>query len=145
MILQDIFLGRNTEALDITAVKIGIITKSAVPEGFLYGHAAVDFLASNGKTLDQYIVPESRAGDFLKSLVHVRLADAELLAQMIQREIFRKMLIDENDDISNGIGNAHAQGDIGILGGLKKTTQGEKGRGKDGQNALTLVGDGFCV
>ena len=114
MILQDIFLGRNTEALDITAVKIGII-------------------------------PESRAGDFLKSLVHVRLADAELLAQMIQREIFRKMLIDENDDISNGIGNAHAQGDIGILGGLKKTTQGEKGRGKDGQNALTLVGDGFCV
>ena len=68
----------------------------------------MDFLASNGKTLDQYIVPESRAGDFLKSLVHVRLADAELLAQMIQREIFRKMLIDENDDISNGIGNAHA-------------------------------------
>ena len=80
MIPCGVFFGGNAKPFDIAAVEVGIVAETAVSEGFLYGHSAVNFLAGERKALNEYIIPQCSAGNLFEPFVHVGFADPEVFA-----------------------------------------------------------------
>ena len=141
--MNSVLFRRDAETFHIAAVEVGVVAEAAISVSVLNGRTVLDLLPSYGQSLDEYIIPESAAGDFFEAFIQIGFTDAELFTEFVQGKVFCQMRVDVEQNVLDCIGDADTQCDGDICHGAADIAQGGQRQVQYGQDRTALVGRTF--